>query len=150
MVFLLKYWKFGIGALAGALIMYGAMELRVWYINTLHDAEINNVRTSIIKQCEDDKKLTKDVSNEYQNQISDLNIRLIELKRVRPSVCIPITRTPFKCDAGSRSGHVDGNGVTSTALYDFAGKAERYRRQLIACQSFILKTWEAKKAPPRE
>lgn len=143
--FILKYWKFCVGALAGAIIMYGVSEARLWFINAAHAREIENTRRSVLEQCEEDKKLTQEISNEYQKQIYDLGRRLTELRRLQPALCIPIAGATGGRDAAAGAGPVDGNGIFAGTLYDFAGTAEQYRRQLIACQSFITRTWEAKR-----
>lgn len=147
--FILKYWKFGVGGLVGALIMFGAMEARIWFLNASHALEIENAKASIIKQCEADKQLTKEISHDYQNEIADLNRRLADLKRLRGNVCVPVAGTASGRDASAGAGHADGNGIFAGTLYDYGGTAERYRRQLIVCQSFISRTWEAKKGPQR-
>lgn len=144
--FILKYWKFGVGFAVGALIMFGAMEVRVWYLNASHAAEIANQRQKIIAQCEADKQLTNEVSNEYQSQIASLSRRVADLKRVRQYACVPVTDTAGGRDAAPRAGHAGGNAVDTGTLYDYAGRAEQYRLQLIACQTFITRTWEAKKS----
>ena len=142
--FVLKYWKFGLGAVSGALIMYGAMELRVWYLNASHALEIENTKSSLIQQCAEDKKITERVSNEYQDQIADLGRRLADLKRMRQNVPISTSKPTSGRDAGTGAGHADGNGIDTGTLYDYAGQAERYRRQLKACQSFIREVWKEK------
>ena len=146
----LRYWKFGVGALAGALIMYGAIEVRVWVINAAHALEIESTKRSVIEQCEEDKKLTLEVSNAYQIELSDLNRRLVDLKRVQRDVCVPVADPASGRDASAGAGHVERNGILAGTLYDYAGTAEQYRRQLMACQSFIIKTWEAKKTPAQQ
>lgn len=143
--FILKNWKFCVGGLVGALIMFGAMEARIWFLNASYALKIENTRKAVIKQCEADKQLTKEVSHAYQDQIADLNNRLAGLKRVRYT-CVPVTDTAVRRDAETGPRHADGNGIAAGALYDYAGKAEQYRRQLIACQSFIKKTWDAKRS----
>lgn len=143
--FILKYWRFGVGGAVGALIMFGVMQIRVGLIDASYALKIENTRKAAIAQCEEDKKLTKDVSHEYQSQISDLNRRLADLKRVRYA-CLPVTDPSGGRDAAPRAGHAGGNAVDTGTLYDYAGRAEQYRLQLIACQTFITRTWEAKKS----
>lgn len=145
--FILKYWKFGIGALLGALIMFGVSEARVWLLNASHEREMAKARQEIVAECEADKKLTEEVSHDYQTQIAALNRRLADFKRVRRDVCVPVTDTASRRDDGAGAGHASGDGLSAGTLYDYAGKAEQYRLQLVACQSFIRRTWAQKKDP---
>lgn len=97
---------------------------------------------ALLKQCDDDKKITSGVSNEYESKITDLNSQLASLKRVHPSRCVPITGQAVRRDAAAAAGQPVGSyGVDSDALLTFAAEAEKYRLQLVGCQSFINKTW---------
>ena len=109
-----------------------------------YERKIEAARTEAIAACERDKTLTKEVSSDYQKQIAALNSRIADLKRLRPSVCVPVAVPAARCDAGTGAVSVRPNGVDTGTLYDFAGEAESYRLRLIACQSFITKTWASR------
>ena len=97
---------------------------------------------AIIHQHEKNKKITEEVSNEYQNNIASLNA---ELERVRDiqADCIPVTFTARgNYAAASEEELPEGNALRSDWLYDYAGRAERTRIKLIACQKFINRTWD--------
>ena len=113
-----------------------------------YERKIEAAKQEQIAACERDKNLTKEVSDGYQKQVASLTARIADLKRVRPSSCIPVANPAARCDGSASSGgHAGANGqsgVTSDFLYDFAGEAETYRLRLIACQSFISKTWASR------
>lgn len=104
--------------------------------------ELENQRRNLTAQCESDKKLTSEVSNEYQNKISQLNARVISLKRMHKDSCLQLTRTTDGHNAAT-SGAVDAaaHGVDVESLLDYGSDAEKYRLQLIGCQDFIKKVW---------
>jgi len=131
-----------------ALIGLALHNIHVSLIRASHERDIVKAQQEIIKQCEEDKQLTQEVSSEFQTQISNLNRRLADLKRVRKPACIPVTSSTSRCDATSRDGYVKRNGIDTRTLFDYAGLAEKYRLQLISCQSFVNKTWK-EKSPAR-
>lgn len=124
----------------GVVVAFGVMNVRVYLLKASHALKIESAVQSVQQQCEDNAQITESVSNDLQNEITNLRGRLASLKRVR--VNVPIANTPIKCDAGNGRGYVDRDGVNSETLYDYAGKAEHYRRQLNACQDFITKVRE--------
>lgn len=93
------------------------------------------------KECAKAQNITNEVSHAYQVKIADLN-RQLESLRVRPPRCIAVTgeaTSRHNATAGEDE-HGGQNGVPAAALYQYAGEAERYRLQLIACQDFLSKT----------
>lgn len=91
-----------------------------------------------------DKALTEKVSHEYQNQISALNARVADLRRLRPDVCVAITGTAASGYVGpSAKDKPVGQGVTGHPRIDYyklidrLQEGEKYRLQLIECQSFV-------------
>lgn len=100
-----------------------------------------------LEQCTTDKALTHEVSNDYQTRIRSLNRQLVELKRLRDKPdCVPVSTPPGGRDAGSGTGKPSGqDGVRSEWLLDYAAEAEQYRLQLISCQDFINRVYDARK-----
>lgn len=96
--------------------------------------------------CTADKAITTETSNAYQKQIADLGAQLADIKRLRPSRCVmPAAGTAARCDAAAGAGKpAEQDGIDTDTLYDFAGEAEQYRLQLIACQNFVKRTWAEK------
>lgn len=145
---LLRYWKFAAGAAGMAVVALLLHNVSLAWTKASYERKIENARAEEVAACERDKNLTKEVSSDYQKQISALNSRIADLKRVRPSVCIPVANPAARCDGtaviGGHAGANGQGGVTSDFLYDFAGEAETYRLRLIACQSFISKTWASR------
>lgn len=132
-----------------ALILHNA---DVSHLKSAQEKALNDQSLLLQSQCEKEKQVTSEVSLGYQNKISALATQLDAIKRVRTrSRCIvPVTNTSSGHHAAPGTGQPSGSnaGVTSDALYDFSAEAEKYRLQLIGCQSFIFKTWELKNGSP--
>lgn len=147
MLLLLKYWQPILAAVLTAALSYGAHSLDVYRIEDNQRAALEQKATDDKKQCDDDKRITKEASDGFQKRLTDLSGQLDALKRVQPSRCIAVSTPVTACGRNAEAStgkHAGANGITSDALYDFAGQAEKYRLQLIACQSFINETWAAK------
>jgi len=97
-------------------------------------------------QCLEDKKITNEVSNEYQNQLSISNTELDHFKRMfREATCINIASPSSQPYDSTKEGkHGQPNGLRSDWLLDYAGEAEGYRLQVIGLQNFIKKTWKSR------
>lgn len=111
----------------------------------LKDAEVaRDAAQSSLNQCVKDQKTAYEVSNEYQNALTDTRNQLANLKRLRGSGCVIPQRKPASGPNASAGLVVDadahGRGVSTDWLYDFAGECEGYRLQVIGLQSFITKT----------
>lgn len=132
-------------ALVTALLAWLLHSLSMGFTEAAHQRQLDEQKISLLTACEADKKLTQEVSNAYQSKISSLNSQLTRLRNVQPARCVPVTQPSGGYHATPQSGKPTrpNGGVDSSALYDFAGEAERYRLQLIGCQDFILKTWES-------
>lgn len=143
---LLKYWQPIIAFIATALLSYGLHAFDVQRIEARHKVAVEAARAAVKVECEADKQLTTEVSNDYQNQIANLTVQLNRLKRLHNnSKCVPVTRPSEGRNATPVRGELAGtNGLSTGWLIDFAGEAEQYRLQLISCQDFISKTWAAK------
>lgn len=95
-------------------------------------------------ECEKGKQLSKEISNDYQNKIAGLNKRIADLKRLRPSVCVPVSAAAPGRNAATGSVASGQNGIDAGTLLDYAADAERYRLQLSSCQDFINRTWSGR------
>jgi len=144
---LIKYWQPILAAIVTALLALGAHKLDVYRINELHKSALKAQAEALIEQCEKDKKLTTEVSRDYQNNIANLNRKLADAKRMRASAetCVSITGTTGGRDAAKEDTGLRGtHGVAAESLFDFSGDAEQVGLQLDACQAFIKKTWAAR------
>lgn len=93
-------------------------------------------------QCDEEKRVTQEVSHEYQTNVADLRRQLAELKRVRApaAACVPVAGAAGGRNAATGAGQpADPDGVRADWLYDFAAEAEEYRLRLMGCQSFVNK-----------
>lgn len=130
----------GIGILA--CLSIGGYITHLWDESSLESA-LKEQKTALVDQCVKDKKLTTEASNDYETKITALNKHIADIKRVRPSKCLPIVARNTNGTISSAGGTGNGgeNGVDSDALYDYAALAEKYRLQLIGLQNFVKIVW---------
>lgn len=112
---------------------------RISWIKAQHSAELSRQETSLTEQFRKNQTITNEVSNAFQNSLSSLSDRLAALRMRGAGECMPVSVAPSGRDGSSGAGHAGAHGVDPATLYDYAGEAERYRLQLIACQDFVLR-----------
>ncbi len=146
MTWLLTNWK-----LVAILSTVAASFVAGWHIRAISDAAafevvLSNQRQADIAECSKDKHITEEASHDYEDKIAALNDRLASL-RLHPTHCVvPTSGTSGRRNATTaQPEHGGQDGVTDTALYDFAAEAETYRLRLKACQQFVLDTWREKR-----
>lgn len=128
-----------------------ACVMAVWVVRGVIDEKrlesaLESQRKELLKQCQEDKDLTNEVSTDYQKKIAALN-RAIDNLKLHPAQCVTVTSAAGGHNAAA-GGRVNDrpHEVTDYQLIDYAAIAERYRLQLIGCQNFIKKVWE-KRSP---
>lgn len=131
----------GLGFAAASIIGFGIHTISASWTEAKHQRELTEQREQLIASCEADKKITQEVSSEYQSKIRSLNNQLARLKRVQPHCILPETN-PSGGHNGTAAGKLvpSGNGVNTEYLYDFAARAEETRLKLLGCQDFINRT----------
>lgn len=128
-----------IAKLAAFLVVFGMG----WYVHSqiaeahLKDA-LESQEQQLILQCQNSKKITEEVSHDYQTKIAALTARVNAL-RMRPARCLVPTPIPSagRDDATGAGIHAGQDGVSTTFLLDYAALAEKQRLQLLGCQDFI-------------
>jgi|GEM_PF-3600776 len=88
--------------------------------------------------CEKNKKITEDVSYEYQGNLARLNTHLAKLRRTANKCPVPVASNP--AGASNPTGQAKParqTGVDPEALFDLAGQGDEYRIRLIGLQSII-------------
>ena len=89
-------------------------------------------------QCVQSQQAAQEASNEYQKQISTLNSRLRDVRRMLDNTIVPIKTTPGGHNGSTTTGEFRGaNGVPASELLDIAEDAERVRLRLIGCQNYL-------------
>jgi len=144
---LLKHWR-GIALSVGSILLGVALchlfyTWRIERIRAGHQEDLQVQAAELTAKCEAGKKITMEVSREYQSKIADLSRQLAGAKRLRPNRCVPTITHPAPGDNGAPA---DGelpipDGVFTDDLLDFAADAEQVGRQLDSCQEFISKVW---------
>lgn len=141
LLFIKNNWKW-MGASAVTLaVCFMLHKIDLMVVNAAHARDLATQAGRIETICQQAQTITAEVSNDYQNQLSALNKRLADLKRMQH--CVPVFHPPGAAaghDAAAGDGKLPGpDGVPSDVLYDFAADAEKVRLQLLACQSFVRK-----------
>lgn len=127
----------------GAIVIAFGLGITLEYKISRHSIEvaISDQKAADILKCNADKKLTNEVSQNYENQIFALNKRIGDLLR-KPARCV-IAKSAGHSDAAPVTGANAGTyGISSEWLYQFAGEGERYRLQVIGLQDFINRVWQ--------
>lgn len=136
----LAYWQPIVATILTFILSYGLHRLDVYRLEDNQRQALEEQSVSLQNNCKKVQAITEGVSNDYHKKIINLNASLVALKRVQPSRCVPLSTanaTRGNNDSNTPSINAGQDGVTSEALIDFAGDAERYRLQLNACQAFI-------------
>lgn len=99
------------------------------------------IASAALKVCNNNQKITSEVSQEYHNEITNLSNSITKYKRLLNNrVCTTVSGASPSNNGETSSGkYVGQNVVSSDKLIDFAAEAERYRIQVISLQDFINK-----------
>lgn len=133
-----------ITAVIVSLSAYGLHTLSVKHL----EAEQLRAISALTAQCNAQKAITEKVSNDYQKNLSVLNAKLADAERVYGGSCITILPNGSgrydaapgqKKPAGQSVGRIAAEGGTIEAgrFFTLIGEGEKYRLQLLACQSFV-------------
>ena len=132
------------------LIGYGLLFLSVILLLWRVDSLSKNLETerrsllaakAVIKQNETNIKISKEVSDDYQDRIARLDADIRRLRKLEP-VCAPISGYTH-----NHSGTVPGgkfsnrNGISVEWSLDYGARSERTRIKGMACQEFVKKMW---------
>jgi ribosomal protein S13 len=98
---------------------------------------LSEQQSTLIAQCDSQKKVTEDIDHEHQAKISDLSKRVAAYKRMRPAECVHVTNTASSDNGKAGGGLMGTHDVDSESLTDYAELAEGYRLRLVSCQNFI-------------
>ena len=152
MFFLFKNGKIIVACILIASLAAGMHKLDVNRIEALHRNELQAQVSSSDKRCASDKALTKEVYDEYERKLNDHNEYAGIFKRVYSNTCILFSsNTTIKHDGITSQGELTGSRlerdtrVSAERMIDFFTEVEKYRLQLMSCQSFITKVWASRK-----
>ena len=127
-----------------ALVAFGFHKIDVARLEAKQTKALAAQEKKLNEACDKAQQINKEVSHDYQEQLSSLGGKLDTLKRVHANTrCVPIADTSAGRDGATQPGKLSGpHGIRSEWLYDTAAEADKYRLQLIACQDFIKKERE--------
>ena len=122
-----------------------------WYLSSIVAEQekkhaLAALESSLTQKFAEQKAITEGVSNDYQKQLAALNrrVRSIRLHNGCNKMSAP-TKTNGR-NAGSTGAIIAGTyAVDSGELITYAEDAEKYRLQLMACQRFVDRIYEANK-----
>ena len=141
---IIKYWIVIPAILVTGFIAFQLHKIDVARLEAKQNKALAAQEKQLNEACDKAQQITKEVSHDYQEQLSNLGRKLDTLKRVHANTqCVPITGTAAGRDEPARAGEFSGpHGIRPDWLYDTAAEADKYRLQLIACQDFIKKERE--------
>lgn len=135
---LLKYWQPIAAASAALTLALMLHTLDVHRIERNWEEKLVAQKLQSEEKCISDKKITQTTEQHYENLYANL---LADTKRLRerPVNCISVTKPADSGDdAYKRDEPRVANGVTSTALYDFASECEVDRIKVITLQDYVV------------
>lgn len=138
--FLLKYKNYI--ALLLAVAALGASFLYIRYQGSQIDLITlqRDQNAAQLKFCANQHIINQEVSNEYQNQLSDLDRRLSDYKRLYNNQCIAVTQPAGGFDAGTTGRPAGGNEIAAGTLFEYAARCEGLRQQVMGLQSYIRRS----------
>ena len=143
---ILNWVSFALGAFVSFLLCYLLHTLDIDYIQHKHAAELSSQATTLTEAFQKDKQITYGVSDVYETKLSALNNQLAAY-RLHPAIACPVPTTGAAGRHDGAAGRripAGQNAALDKPFVEYAGEAEKYRLQLMACQSFITETWKAK------
>lgn len=132
MIWLLKNWQ---GALAAFLLSYALHYAAASYVEARHEEELTAQKTALTAQCDKEKTTTKEANDALQRDRDFIAARLVRLKRMQLTSCVPVSSSSNNSDSGD--GHAGAHGLRSEFLLDFAAECEGYRSTVIVLDKFI-------------
>jgi hypothetical protein len=144
MLWVISNWKVILAVVCTAVLGYLLHAVDVARLEAKQRAAITDQVATDTKSCNEAKKITEDVSNDYRQKSETLATQLADAVSLRKSQCVIVSTTGSSCrnNGTAQTGKpTSQDGVTATALLNLAAEGEGYRLQLSACQDFITKTW---------
>ncbi len=133
-----------------ALAAYGLHSFSINRLEAKHKTEMAAQQLALTKKCEADKAITTRVSHDLQIQLASLDSRLDASHRMLNGKCTgvltftaprydapPATKEPLGRNVGGTEPKRAATYASAGHLISIAGKGERYRLQLLACQKFV-------------
>lgn len=95
-----------------------------------------NAWKSAMETCDKEREISYATSEQYQNKLSALDLKLKSLRVQYSAACIKIN-PPGGSDATAAPGKLSGpHGLNADALLDFAADCERERLKVIGLQEY--------------
>lgn len=137
----------GLSALLTALIAFGLHTLAVSWIEASYERKLTEQKTVLTEQCAASKAITKEVSDDYQKKLTARDASLSDARRLLNRKCAApvVVSTPTGHNGSPVQGQPSGQDdralrADANDLIDIAAEGEKYRLQLIGCQTFIEKS----------
>lgn len=146
--FIAKYWQIGVGALLMAILAFGLHSCDVKRIDDMNKDALAKQVMQDQTQCDEQKKLTQEVSNDYEKKIAALNSRhAADISKLRVNNTCAIVAVPTSgYNASSGANGLSRNvGIQAWDIIDSAAACDKNTEQLMACQAFIKKALPQKK-----
>jgi len=135
------------GALLVGLTGFAMHTLAMNHQKASYERKLTEQKTVLTEQCEASKAVTEEVSSEYQKKLAERDSSLARARRLLNTRCeatvVVHTPTGYNGSYGEgKSAGQDDRSLRADAndIIDLAAEGERYRLQLIGCQSFVEKS----------
>ena len=139
------------GALLVGLIGFSLHTLAMNHQKASYELKLSEQKVTLTKQCEASKAITEEVSSEYQKKLSERDASLARARRLLNAKCAApvVVSSPTGHHDPAVQGKPAGQDASSLRadandLIDIAAEGERYRLQLIGCQTFVEKSRAAR------
>ena len=135
--------KIGIIIAASALLFMSALWIKLLHADLASLRVERNMYKDSFGQCETDKKISYEVSNDYQEKLSSLDVQLNDLRGLYNKQCIAVNSASCGHNAATTETKLRvQNGINAEWLIEYSGDAERVRLRLIACQDYLKRISE--------
>lgn len=140
--FLLPQWKVFLGIGIASAVLITLHNLDIGRIEAKQATELQAQKDADKKICDNNKKITSNSENYYEALYTASNAKLNSMLQ-HPPKCVPITKSAHSGNATNVINKQDSsNGISSDALYNFAGECETDRIKVMTLQNFIQQVWK--------
>ncbi len=111
------------------------------------ELEKNKALSELQSKCNEAKKITEEVTNDYEAELSSISTKLAaarsRLRIAENAKCVPIASAASVNNAtAARNGLPRENGVLAESLLNMAAVCDQQTAKLKSCQSFVEKVYQ--------
>lgn len=143
-MFGINWFNIAIGAVGAFFVSFVIGGLIIHFKEAAWEGKYDALRNSMVEECEKDKRITEDNTNEYQNELDSLDNQFDDLKRMyEGEAAVPATsEASISSEAPVQQKHAPRDEQYTVRLLSYGKECEEYRLQVISLQKFIDTVWE--------